>query len=542
MTGDGGLPIQARSRWRGRSPSALSSPEPRAPSPDTYASVHRCLLSGWPTQVGLKDEKSQYRGTRERKFQIFPASTLAKRPPRWLLAGQILDLQKVYAMLCAEVVPEWIEQQAAHLVKRNWRDAHWSRKRGAVLAFEQVTLFGLVLVEKRTVQFGRQDPATAHEVFLREALVRCDIDCRADCVRANARVLAQAYEVEAKQRRSGLVRDEDELIAFFRGKLPVDIDTAAAFDAWYRKASPAEQAALRWSLADVLTDTPGMRAGDFPTHLDCAGHSLRLDYRFVPGDAADGVTLNVPLAFVNAVPTARCEWLVPGLLAEKVAELIRGLPKALRRNFVPAPDFARAFAQAEAARDEALAGALAAYLRRVTGVEIGARDFDGMELPPHLRMRFRVFDDRVDQSVLDQGRLDQSRTDQSRSTSTDQRDGVVMSKVGASRLPKGAISKRFGCSGAAPRMRRSRVAPTRSSRARRSSISISKRFPNASSARKAWLRSRPSSISAIASRCGSTNAGTKHVPRTSTACAGCCVVRCRKRSSRRAGSCPAPAR
>ncbi|HSE13353.1 MAG TPA: DUF3418 domain-containing protein, partial [Rudaea sp.] len=364
------------------------------PAADSYESIHRCLLSGWPTQVGIREERNVYRGTRERKFQIFPGSALARHPPQWLLSGQILDLQKVYAMLCARIEPEWIEQQAAHLVKRSWRDAHWSRKRGAVLAFEQVTLFGLTLVEKRPVQFGKQDPQLAHEVFLREALARGDIDCRADCVRANVRVLEQAHELEAKRRRAGLVKDEQALVGFFRGKLPAEINTAAAFDAWYRKAPPAGQASLRWSLDDVLASEPGLRASDFPAHLDLEGHALRLEYRFVPGDPADGVTLQVPLAFVNAVPAARCEWLVPGLLADKVAELIRGLPKSLRRNFVPAPDFARAFAQAEAPRDEPLGSALAAYLRRVTGVDVSAADFAQVSLPAHLSMRFRVHDER----------------------------------------------------------------------------------------------------------------------------------------------------
>ena len=297
-------------------------------------------------------------------------------------------------MLCARIEPGWIEKQAAHLVKRSWREAHWSRKRGAVLAFEQVTLFGLTLVEKRSVQFGKQDPTFAHEVFLREALVRGDIDSRADCVHANARVLEQAHEVEAKRRRAGLLKDEDALVEFFRGKLPVEINTAAAFDSWYRKAPAAEQAALRWSLDFVLTSEPGLRASDFPTHLDITGHALRLDYRFVPGDPADGVTLQVPLAFVNAVPVARCEWLVPGLLPDKVAELIRGLPKSLRRNFVPAPDFARAFAQAEAPRDEPLNRALAVYLQRVTGVDVSAQDFADVAVPAHLSMRFRVHDER----------------------------------------------------------------------------------------------------------------------------------------------------
>jgi len=202
----------------------------RGEEPADYERIHRCLLSGWPSQIGHKDERSLYRSTRERKFQVFPGSGLAKTLPSWLLAGQILDLQKVYGMLCARIEPEWVEQQAAHLVKKTWRDAHWSRKRGAVLAFEQVTLFGLTLVEKRTVQFGAQDPALAHAVFMC-ALVRGEIDSRSDVVRANARVLAQAHELEAKRRRAGLVRNEDELVAFFAGKLPEDVHTATAFDA-----------------------------------------------------------------------------------------------------------------------------------------------------------------------------------------------------------------------------------------------------------------------------------------------------------------------
>jgi ATP-dependent helicase HrpA len=360
---------------------------------DRYEPVHRCLLSGWPTQVGLKTERGTYRSTRERSFSIFPGSSLAKSQPPWVLAGQILDLQKVYGMLCARVEPQWIEQQAAHLVRKSWRDVHWSKKRGAVVAFEQVTLLGLTLVEKRAVTFGKQDPQQAHDVFVREALARGEIDARADFVRANARVLAEAHELEAKRRRTGLVRGEDELATFFAGKIPGDIHTVAALDAWYRTATPQQQAALRWSLEDVLAESPGIGAREFPAELEVAGHKLRLTYRFVPGDAADGVTLHVPLALVNAVPAARCEWLVPGLLPEKIAELIRALPKALRRNFVPAPDFARAFAEAESPRDEPLAAALAAYLARVTGVAIGAGDFAPAELPAHLRMNFRIHDD-----------------------------------------------------------------------------------------------------------------------------------------------------
>jgi len=384
-------------RARGGRPRGRNVPPPAEPPDDgldaaRYEAIHRCLLSGWPAQVGRRDERGQYRGTRERKFAIFPGSSVAKSPPQWLLAGQILDLSRVYAMLCARVDPAWIEQQAAHLLRRSWRDAHWSRRRGVVVASEQVTLLGLTLVEQRSVTFARQDPALAHAVFVREALARCEIDARAGFVKVNARVLREALEVEARRRRGGLVADEDARTAFFEGKLPADVCSAAALDAWYRHASPKQQAALHWSVADLLGSEAGAGDREFPSAMRIAGHALKLAYRFVPGDPADGVTLEIPLALLNAVSGARCEWLVPGLLAEKVAEAIRALPKALRRNFVPAPDFARAFAEDEAPRDESLLEVLAAWLRRRTGVAIDAAAFAAVELPPHLRMHFRLRD------------------------------------------------------------------------------------------------------------------------------------------------------
>ncbi|GAA0889731.1 ATP-dependent RNA helicase HrpA [Rhodanobacter soli] len=388
-------------RERGRGPERIAVREPVvAASAETdasrlYESVHRALLAGLPTQVGRKDEKGAYQSTRERKFHVFPGSALSKAPPNWIFSAQILDVGgRVWGMTNARVEPLWIEQQAAHLLRMNCRDAHWSKKRGCVVAYEQVSLFGLVLVEKRPVTFQQQDPALAHAIFLREALVRGDIESKADFVRANQRVLEEALGIEAKQRREGLIRHEDDLVAFFEGKLPEDIASSRALDAWYRKARPAEQAALRWSLDDVMVGGAGLDAKAFPAAIEIPPQRYKLEYRFVPGDEADGVTLHLPLAMLNALSPARCEWLVPGLLADKVAELIRGLPKAQRRNFVPAPDFARAFVEAESPRDESLAKALATFLKRATGVDIAAAEFSAVELPPHFLMRYRLHDER----------------------------------------------------------------------------------------------------------------------------------------------------
>ena len=383
-----------RNDKRALDPQSPTSTAEQNDSERLYEAVHRSLLAGLPTQVGHKDEKSVYRGTRERRFQVFPGSALAKTPPNWIFAAQILDIGgRVWGMMCARIEPLWIEQQAAHLLRSTCRDAHWSRKRGMVVAYEQVSLFGLVLVERRPVTFQQQDPALAHDIFLREAIARCDIDARADFVRANQRVLEDAQGIEARQRREGLIRHEDDLVDFFRGKLPQEIASSRALDAWYRHARPAEQATLRWSIDDVMVGGSGLDPKAFPASLDIPPQRYRLEYRFVPDDDADGVTLHLPLAMLNALPAARGEWLVPGLLGEKVAELIRGLPKALRRNFVPAPDFARAFVEADVPRDEPLAKALAIFLKRTTGVDIHADDFAHIELAPHFAMRYRLHDD-----------------------------------------------------------------------------------------------------------------------------------------------------
>ncbi|WIG54903.1 MAG: ATP-dependent helicase HrpA [Rhodanobacteraceae bacterium] len=375
--------------------SRQTGPRSPVPGPELYEPIHLALLSGLPTNVARKDEQGVYRGTRERRFKVFPGSALAKKPPAWVFVAQILDLGgKVWGMQCARIEPAWIERQAAHLLKRTFSDPHWSRARGAVQAFEQVSLYGLILVERRTVTFAKQDPALAHAIFLREALARCDIDCRADFVRANARVLDEAREIEAQQRREGLLKSDEDLAAFFAGKLPEDIASSAALDAWYKRASAAERAALRWSLRDVLEAGAHGDAGAFTDTMEVGNQKLAFEYRFVPGDEADGVTLRVPLALLNAVPAARCEWLVPGLLQDKVAALIRSLPKSQRRNFVPAPEFARAFMEAEAPRDAPLMTVLAAFLKRITGIDVNAEAFDADALPPHLKMRFDVCDER----------------------------------------------------------------------------------------------------------------------------------------------------
>ncbi len=360
----------------------------------SFEAIHRALISGLPGNIGRKDEKGSYHGPRGRRFQLFPGSALARHAPLWVVSATLLDTQKLYAITNARIEPQWLVDQAAHLVRRTYLDPHWDRKRGQVMAFEQISLFGLVLFERRPVHYGSIDPVAARSLFIAEALVPCEIDGRARCIAHNRSVLQRARAEEAKQRRHGLLREDAELAAWWDARLPADICTAAGLDAWSRRANAEQLKTLEWQLDDVL-QSGSSEADRFPLHLALGRERFRLTYVFDPGKPEDGVTLHLPLAWLNALTAERIGWLVPGLLEAKAAELIRGLPKSLRRNFVPAPDFARAFVEATAQRDQELTAALGAYLKRVTGIEVPVSDWQAAEaaLPAHLSMRIRVLDE-----------------------------------------------------------------------------------------------------------------------------------------------------
>ncbi len=355
-----------------------------------YEAIHRAVLAGLPTSVARKGEKGAYDGTRTRGFAIFPGSALVKAQPAWLLSLSVIQTARAYAHFNARIEPDWLYDQAGHLLKRSVSDPFWDRDRGRVLAHEQASLLGLVIHARRRVDFARTDPTGARAIFLRDGLAECEMNSRSDFVHANAKVLEQAREQEAMQRRQGLVADVDQRAQFFEGRVPEAINSVRDLDSWYRSLDKAARRPLFWNLDDVLVADD--RRADFPKQIELAGHRFDLDYLFEPGQEADGVTLTLPLPWLNALSAARLEWLVPGLLPVKAAELIRALPKSLRRNFVPAPDFGRAFAEAEPPCDAPLKERLAAYLKRVSGIEVGASDFAAAELPRHLTMRIRLLD------------------------------------------------------------------------------------------------------------------------------------------------------
>jgi ATP-dependent helicase HrpA len=354
--------------------------------------LHCALIAGLPTQVGHKLEKGFYEAPRQRRFQLFPGSALAKAPPAWVLVATLLDTQKVWGLMGARIEPDWVIAQLPHLLSRKHFDPHWSRAQGRVIGSEQVSLFGLVLAPKKPVHYGGLYPAEARDIFVRQALLTGEINTRTPFVARNLKTLEKAQEEEAKLRRAGLVADEDWMARWYLDRLPPELNSVQGLDSWYAKLPPEKKRGLEWGLADLLPGE-GSEAERFPKYFPLGDVRLALHYCFEPGSAEDGVTLDVPLHLLMALDPARLTWLVPGLVEERAAELIRGLPKALRRNYVPAPDFARAFREAHAqAEADAMEGTLARFLTRSTGAPVQPVDFEPGALPPHLRMNLRLGD------------------------------------------------------------------------------------------------------------------------------------------------------
>ncbi|TDK20489.1 ATP-dependent RNA helicase HrpA [Luteimonas aestuarii] len=368
-----------------------------------YALLHRALIAGLPTQLGHRTDRGLYDGPRGRKFQLFPGSALAKKPPSWVLSAMLLDTERVWSLTNAAIEPDWVIAELPHLLARRHHDPRWSRGQGRVIGSEQVSLLGLVLAPKRPVDYGRLYPQEARALFLRDGLVSGEINLRAAFLARNLKVLETALEEEAKQRKAGLVVDEEWMAQWYADRVPADIVDARSLDAWYAKAPPPAKRALEWTRDDLLV---GDRtdAARFPAYLPLGDVRLAVRYRFEPGAPDDGMTVVVPLHLLNALDEVRLSWLAPGLVEDKAAAMIRSLPKPLRRNFVPAPDFARAFAEAHAADEgDAFAGALARFLQKLTGVAVAGTDFDEAGLEAHLRVNLRLLD-RDGRNVLAESR------------------------------------------------------------------------------------------------------------------------------------------
>lgn len=296
-------------------------------------------------------------------------------------------------MTNAAIEPDWAIAELPHLLARKHFDPHWSRAQGQVVASEQISLFGLVLAPKKPVHFGKIDPATSHDLFVRQGLVPGEINTRAAFVADNLKVLEQAREEEAKLRRAGIVADEDWQARWYLDRIPAELHSASGLDAWWKTLPADKRRSLHWSLNDLLPGE-GSEADRFPKYFALGDARLPLQYRFEPGAIDDGVTLEVPLHLLNALDPSRLSWLAPGFVADKASALIRSLPKAQRRNYVPAPDYGRAFYEAFSTPSaDDMRGELARFLSKATGAPVAALDFDEEALDTHLLMNLRLRDE-----------------------------------------------------------------------------------------------------------------------------------------------------
>jgi ATP-dependent helicase HrpA len=359
--------------------------------PADYTAIHRALLAGLLGNVGLKGEDREFLGARGIRFQVFPGSALAKKPPRWLMAAELVETARLYGRTAAGIEPEWVEQIGAHLVKRHYFDPHWEKDHGAVMGYERVTLYGLPIIAKRRIQYGSVDPVLSRALFIRHALVAGDYDSRAPFLVHNRGLIEEVETLENKARRRDILVDEETLYRFYDELLPAEVCDARGFEHWRRQAERDDPQRLFLTRDYLMRHGAGeVSAEQFPDHLDVAGARLPLSYHFEPGHPLDGVTVTVPLAMLNQLRPAQLEWLVPGLLREKIIALLKSLPKNLRRNFVPAPNFADAFLQAVTRGEGGLLPALAHHLQRMTGVAVTPDAWRPDQLPDHLRMNIKV--------------------------------------------------------------------------------------------------------------------------------------------------------
>lgn len=375
-------------------------------SPAVYANLHQSLLVGLLSNIALRQEDREYLGCRQRKLRVFPGSAQAKKSPRWIAAASLIETAQLFAHGVAMIEAQWVVPLARHLIQRDYFEPFWDEARGMPMIHQRISLYGLVLVEKSRVFYGDIDREQARELMIREALVAGHYKGRADFLARNQALIAKVQDVEARIRRRDLLVDDSALFAFYAARIPEDVVTVRELDGWYAKARQQDPQLLLLREADVLVRDPGDETVvQFPDHLDCSGNALKLIYSFDPGHAQDGVTLQVPLVLLNQIPAEKLSWLVPGLLADKVQALLRGLPKSLRKTLVPLPNTAERMAallMQLPQKDKSLLDAMVECLFRYYGLRVPVSDFDESLLDSFYRMNVQVLGER--DQVLAQGR------------------------------------------------------------------------------------------------------------------------------------------
>ncbi|WP_282793724.1 ATP-dependent RNA helicase HrpA [Streptomyces sp. CC224B] len=369
--------------------------------------VHISLLAGLLSHVGMKDvknagaeggkntAKNEYLGARNAKFAIFPGSALFKKPPRFVMSAELVETSRLWARVNARIEPEWVEPLAQHLLKRTYSEPHWEKDQAAVMAYEKVTLYGVPIVTDRKVNYGRIDPEVSRELFIRNALVEGDWRTHHKFFAANRKLLTEVEELEHRARRRDILVDDETLFDFYDQRVPEDVVSGAHFDSWWKKKRHEEPELLDFERSMLINERAGdVSKDDYPDAWRQGPLKFRVTYQFEPGADADGVTVHIPLQVLNQVSPEGFDWQIPGLREEVVTELIRSLPKPIRRNYVPAPNYAREFLKRAAPLQEPLHVTLVRELQKMVGVPVGADDFDLSRVPDHLKITFRIVDER----------------------------------------------------------------------------------------------------------------------------------------------------
>jgi ATP-dependent helicase HrpA len=377
----------------------------KAEKPEGYRAIHRALLAGLLGNIGMKEgetpapgsraeaQSGAYTGARGIKFWVHPGSG-TKKPGKWIVAAELVETTRLYARTVASVEPQWLEELAAHLLKRHRDNPHWEKSRAQVVALERGTLYGLPVYANRRVHFGPHDPELARQVFIRSALVEGEFDTRAPFFAHNRRLVAEIERLEHKSRRPDILVDDELIYAFYDARVPEGIHNGADFEKWRRDAEREDAKLLHLKREDLMRhEAAGITTQNFPHELKLGANAFRLDYHFDPRSPRDGVTLTVPVALLNQVPAARCEWLVPGLLKEKVRALAKSMPQRLRHKLGPLEEFAESFAANVQPSDTPLAQALARHIRAELNLEVPVDALRPDSAPAHLHMNFLVIDE-----------------------------------------------------------------------------------------------------------------------------------------------------
>jgi len=363
--------------------------------PATYEQIHKALLCGLLGNIGMKSvDGNEYLGARAIKFFIAPNSVLAKKGTKWVMAGELIETHRLYARTVARIEPEWLEEVGDHLIKRHYYDPHWEKKPAQVVAFERSTLHGLLLNAKKRVHYGPMNVPESREVFIRQALVEGEFDTRASFFSYNQKLIAEIEALEHKARRPDVLVDDELIYAFYDSKIASHIHNGATFEVWRKDAERTDAKLLYLKKDDLMRhEAAGITTDQFPPQLKIDNVSFALSYHFSPGKNDDGITLTVPLALINQVAAARCEWLIPGLLSEKIVQLVKTLPQKIRRNLVPVPEFAAQFCRDVQPDHTPLLQALSRYIREKKQLDVLQDAYRLEQLPAHLLMNFRVLDE-----------------------------------------------------------------------------------------------------------------------------------------------------